>query len=132
MPGPPSHLCRGGALKNNREDGRRGEDLALAFLRRLDYRLVERNFRTRHGEVDLIFYDGETLVFVEVKLRRGTGFGEPVEAVTPPKQEKLRLVAEQYLAEYEPEFAEARFDVVGILLGANGCPTEVRHIPDAF
>ncbi|MBD0328260.1 MAG: YraN family protein [Pyrinomonadaceae bacterium] len=74
------------------------------------------------------------LVFVEVKLRRGTGFGDPLEAVTPRKRARIRLVAEQYLASKGEEFAagfdELRFDVVGILLGA-GKP-EVRHVENAF
>ena len=74
------------------------------------------------------------LVFVEVKLRRGMGFGDPLEAVTPRKRARIRLVAEQYLASKGEDFAttfdEVRFDVVGILLGA-GKP-EVRHVEDAF
>ncbi len=91
---------------------------------------MEKNYRTRRGEVDLILRHGSSLVFVEVKLRRGTGFGEPVEAVTVRKQERIRALAEHYLAVYEPEFEEVRFDVVGVLLGA-GRP-QVRHVPHAF
>lgn len=64
-----------------------------------------------------------------MKLRRSTSFGEPVEAVAPPKQEKLRLVAEEYLAEREPDFEELRFDVVSILQRSG---TEIAHITDAF
>ncbi len=77
---------------------------------------------------------GTTLVFVEVKLRRGTGFGEPLEAVTQRKQEQVRLMAEQYLAEKEPGFAESfeemRFDAVGILVGRGR--RGIRHVEDAF
>lgn len=73
---------------------------------------------------------GRTLVFVEVKLRRGTGFGDPLEAVTPRKQATIRILAEQYLLDREPDFDELRFDVVGILLG-KGTP-HVRHVEDAF
>ncbi len=77
---------------------------------------------------------GTTLVFVEVKLRRETGFGEPLEAVTPRKQEQVRLMAEQYLAEKEPGFAESfeemRFDAVGSLVGRGRL--NIRHVEDAF
>ena len=77
---------------------------------------------------------GATLVFVEVKSRRGTGFGEPLEAVTPRKQEQVRFMAERYLAEKEPGFAEnfeeMRFDAVGDLVGRGR--REIRHVEDAF
>jgi putative endonuclease len=111
--------------------GARGEELALAYLRRLGYALVERNYRTRRGEIDLILKDGTTLVFVEVKLRRGAGFGEPVEAVTPAKRRRLRLAADQYLAERRPECEEVRFDVVGILAPRRG-GLRIRHVREAF
>ncbi len=133
MPGTPFELRRGGGL-NQRRIGDRGEDLALRYLAKKGYAPVERNYRTRRGEIDLIVRRAKTLVFVEVKLRRGMGFGDPLEAVTPLKQAKIRRVAEQYLASkgegFTASFDELRFDVVGILLGA-GEP-EVRHVEDAF
>lgn len=92
---------------------------------------MERNYRTRYGELDLILRSGGTLVFVEVKLRRGREFGDPVEAVTQRKRAAVRSMAEQYLAEREPDFEELRFDVVGILASRSGQPT-IRHIQDAF
>jgi putative endonuclease len=97
---------------------------------RRGYELVERNFRTRYGELDLILRREHTLVVVEVKLRRGLGFGDPLEAVTPRKQSTIRSLAEQYLAEREPDFDTLRFDVVGILV-VKGAP-RVVHIEDAF
>ncbi len=76
------------------------------------------------------------LVFVEVKLRRGTEFGDPLEAITPRKQAKIRLVAEQYLQQkgedFVASFDEVRFDVVGILLLRGAEEPEVRHVEDAF
>ncbi len=116
-------------MKGRRADGERGENAALEFLESLGYILVERNFQTRYGEIDLVLRDGGTLVFCEVKLRRSASFGEPVEAVTAAKQSKLRIVAEEYLAEKEPEFLEARFDVVGILRRGRD---EIVHVTDAF
>ncbi|MDP8951493.1 MAG: YraN family protein, partial [Actinomycetota bacterium] len=74
MSGAPFELRRGGRL-NRRRIGERGESLALGYLAKKGYAPVERNYRTRHGEIDLIVREEKTLVFVEVKLRRGTGFG---------------------------------------------------------
>ncbi len=130
MQGPPPELRRGRGLSRKRA-GDRGEELALRYLQRRGYSLVARNYRRRGGEIDLILRQDETLVFVEVKLRRGIGFGDPVESVTPRKQARIRAVAEQYLAEEEPEFSEARFDVVGILSDDNR-PSRIQHIQDAF
>lgn len=115
---------------NTRRVGDRGEEIALRHLSGLGYELVERNYRTRYGEIDLILCDGETLIFVEVKLRRGTGHGDPLESVTPRKQEQVRAVAEQYLAEVEPGYGELRFDVIGILV--SGGHTSITHIKNAF
>ena len=119
---------------SNRETGERGEGLALRHLEGEGYEALERNYRTRYGEIDLVVRRGATLVFVEVKSRRGTGFGEPLEAVTPRKQEQVRLMAEQYLADKEPGFAESfeemRFDAVGILVGRGR--RGIRHVEDAF
>ena len=72
----------------------------------------------------------DTLVFVEVKLRRGTGFGDPLEAVTHRKQDTLRSVAEHYLYTREPPFDTLRFDVIGIL--ADRTEIRLHHIEDAF
>lgn len=118
------------ASRGSRGVGERGEELALSHLLAEGYSLVERNYRTRYGEIDLILADGDCLVFVEVKLRRGVGFGDPAEAVTLRKQQTIRFIAEQYIAEREPRFEEARFDVVGIL--GSGSSADLRHIPNAF
>jgi putative endonuclease len=129
VPGPPPELRWGRGL-NNRLSGTWGEELALRYLRRRGYTLVERNYRTRYGEVDLIVRHHDTLVFVEVKTRRGVGFGDPLEAVTPRKPATIRALAERYLSEREPDLDEVRFDVVGILAG-DGAP-RVTHIENAF
>ena len=119
---------------SRRETGALGESVALAYLVERGYKLVRRNYRTRYGEIDLILRAGGVLVFVEVKARRGMGYGDPLEAVTPAKQGRVRLMAEAYLAEQGPEFIEAfeeiRFDAVGVVVGAGG--NEVRHVEDAF
>ncbi|MDQ3862704.1 MAG: YraN family protein [Actinomycetota bacterium] len=94
------------------------------------YTLVERNYRTRRGEIDLIVRKDDTLGFAEVKLRRGTGFGDPLEAVTPRKQHTLRSIAEHYLYVRKPHFDSLRFDVIGILAARTGI--RVHHVEDAF
>ena len=129
MPRPPSELCRGGTL-TNKSSGAWGENLALRYLLRRGYRLVERNYRKRRGEIDLIVRNENSLVFVEVKLRRSTDFGDPLEAVTARKQATIRSLAEQYLADNQPDFDILRFDVVGILATDTG--TRIEHIEDAF
>lgn len=129
MQGSPSELCRGRGL-TRQSTGAWGEDLALRYLTRRGYTLVERNYRTRYGEIDLILRQGDALVFVEVKLRRGTGFGDPVEAVTARKQSTIRSLATQYLSDRDPDFETLRFDVIGILASDNR--VRIRHVEDAF
>src|SRR5215207_6210568 len=115
VPRPPPDLHWGGRL-TRKSSGAWGEDLALRYLTRRGYSLVERN-------------EG-ILVFVEVKLRRSTRFGDPLEAVTARKQATIRALAEQYLADNQPDFDIVRFDVVGIL--ATHTRTRIEHIEDAF
>jgi putative endonuclease len=102
----------------------------LRYLIQNGYTLVERNYRTRRGEIDLIVRKDDTLVFVEVKLRRGTGFGGPLEAVTPRKQHTLRSVAEHYLYTRSAHYDTLRFDVIGIL--ADRPKARLLHVEDAF
>jgi putative endonuclease len=129
LPGPPPELRRGRGL-NNRATGGLGEEIARRYLTRKGYEIVESNYRTRRGELDLISRHADTLVIVEVKLRRGTAYGDPLEAVTPRKQHAIRRMTEEYLAENAPDFQSLRFDVVGILL--RGGRPEITHVEDAF
>ena len=102
----------------------------MRYLIQNGYTLVERNYRTRRGEIDLIVRKDDTIVFVEVKLRRGTGFGGPLEAVTPRKQHTLRSVAEHYLYARRAHYDPLRFDVIGIL--ADRPKARLLHVEDAF
>jgi len=101
--------------------GRLGERLALEHYVRLGFRLVERNYRVRAGELDLIVYDGSTLVFAEVKTRRAGGW-DPFESITHAKQRRLRVLAATWLAGQTtpPHAREVRFDAVGVLIDARG------------
>lgn len=93
------------------EDGARAEQLAAAFLQRRGLTVVERNFRCRAGEIDLILRDGATLVFAEVRLRKGGAFGGAAASITPQKQRKLRLAAQCYLQSLPTE-PPCRFDAL--------------------
>jgi len=115
---------------NRRETGREGERLARRHLERLGYRVLDLNHRTRIGELDIVCEDDRTIVFVEVKARTSTDFGEPAEAVDLRKQAKLRRLAEEYLIEHGLEDHDARFDVLSVRLGA-GDPV-VEHLKGAF
>ena len=91
---------------------------------------MDQNYRTRKGELDLIASKDGTLVVVEVKLRRGTGFGDPLEAITPRKQRTIRAITEEYLLEKSPTFHTLRFDAIGILAPGEG--VRITHVQDAF
>jgi len=112
------------------ELGRRGEDTACAHLEGLGMQIVERNWRIRSGEIDIVARDRGTTVFVEVKARRSDLFGPPEESVTPTKQARLRRLAGEYLSERRPG-TPARFDVVSVFFTPDGA-SQVNYIPDAF
>ncbi|NHA66978.1 YraN family protein [Phycicoccus flavus] len=107
--------------------GAYGEDLACRYLREQGLEVVERNWRCEHGEIDVVARDGPCLVVVEVKTRRGTGFGDPVEAVTVAKALRLRRLAAAYVREHGPHRGPIRLDVVGVLC-LPGSPPRLRHV----
>jgi putative endonuclease len=95
--------------------GHGGEDLAAAYLQAVGYRILNRNYRTRLGEIDIVARDGDTLVFVEVKVRRSPNFGSAKAAVTAAKRRRLSMLALQYLKSPDGRrFSRARFDVVAV------------------
>jgi putative endonuclease len=109
--------------------GRYGEALAVRYLRERGMVVLDRNWRCEIGEVDIVARDGDCLVICEVKTRRSSGFGEPVEAVTFAKAMRLRHLAAAYLAGHGDRsgVAQVRVDVVGILCPP-GRPAVVRHV----
>ena len=97
------------------ETARRGEDAAAAYLERIGMEIVERNWRTRAGEIDIVALDGEELVFIEVKTRRSERTGTPDEAVSPAKQRRVAKLATSYLVQAGIGADTAvRFDAVAI------------------
>jgi putative endonuclease len=94
--------------------GAEGERAAEKYLRRQRYTILQRNYRCRAGEVDLIALDGYVVVFIEVKTRTQPGFGTPLEAVDLRKQRQIQRAAQYYLAQNRLQDRDARFDVVGV------------------
>jgi putative endonuclease len=111
--------------------GNRGEELAAAFLERNGFKLIERNFRCKGGEVDIVAMDGNTVVFIEVKSRRTLTYGVPQLAVTPFKQRQISKAALTWLARNHKHDSPARFDVIAILLTSD-YQHQIEHIKNAF
>ena len=111
--------------------GKKGEEVAVDYLQKKGYRIVERGYRLFRGELDIIAYDRATLVFVEVKTRAGTEFGLPEEAVTPAKQNQIKRIAQGYLMERGLGDPNCRFDVLAILINGDDGPV-ITHFEDAF
>lgn len=111
----------------SQEFGTRGEAEAVRLLKRQGYRILERNYRTRLGEIDIIAKDRHTIVFIEVKTRRTGRFGSPKAAVTPLKQRRLSKTALTYLKSTRQTSAHARFDVVAIDTTTGGGHEIIRN-----
>jgi putative endonuclease len=112
--------------------GQAGEAAAARFLARRGLVILARNLRSRLGEIDLVARDGATLVFVEVKARRGVLGDPPEAAVDARKRARLTRLALGYLAARRLGERSCRFDVVGVSLDEAGGVTRVRHLPHAF
>lgn len=107
--------------------GKFGEEVAVQHLRGAGMAVLDRNWRCRMGEIDVVARDGDSLVFCEVKTRRGARYGTPAEAVGPDKAQRLRNLAVQWLADSGSRARELRFDVVEVRLSTNR-GTEVQHL----
>ncbi len=112
--------------------GRSGEDVACDALRRRGYEILERRYRTRYGEIDIICRQGDLLVFVEVKARIGRQFGTALEAVTRSKQCRVAAMATDYLTRRHIAPCHCRFDVIGITYDEQGRVMETTIVPGAF
>lgn len=97
-----------------RSKGMHYEHLALKYLKKQGLTLVTKNFSSRYGEIDLIMQDKNTLVFVEVRYRKGNNYGSAAESVSVPKQQKIILCAQHYLNQTQLWHLDCRFDIVAI------------------
>ncbi|MDO4783542.1 MAG: YraN family protein [Propionibacteriaceae bacterium] len=108
--------------------GARGEDLAVDHLLSQGWVVIERNWRCRTGEIDIVAADPEgTVVFVEVKCRAGTGYGDPLEAITYAKARRLRQLAGLWLAEHGEGAPQVRLDAIGVIV-ARGQRPRIHHV----
>ena len=117
---------------DRRSVGERGEDAAVHFLKKQGLIIVERNVRSRLGEIDLVARDGQTLVFVEVKCLREPDGDPPQTAVTLDKRRRLGRLALGYLKLKRLGEVSCRFDVVAVTLDARNRVTDIRHLKHAF
>ncbi len=126
-PGPPvpRRLSARAAL------GAYGERVAVRLLTDQGLEVLDRNWRCRAGELDVVAREGPALVFCEDKTRRASGFGHPVEAVTAVKRRRLRQLARAWLDAHDHHAPDLRFDVIGVLVPRSG-PARVTHLRNAF
>ena len=115
-----------------RATGIKGEEEAARFLTRSGYAILDRNVRTRAGEIDLVAREGKTLVFVEVKTLRAIEGDPPQAAVNTRKQNRLGKLAHGYLKLKRIRQTPCRFDVVSVIVNDEGGVKAIRHIPNAF
>jgi putative endonuclease len=125
------HHARKRHMTEDHALGRRGEDLAHRFLRRAGMIVVDRNYRMASGagEVDLVAWDGDTLVFVEVKSRQTADYGSPDRAIGPNKHATLIRTAREYARHAEVPWERVRFDVVNVIFST---PPELTHLRDVL
>jgi putative endonuclease len=117
--------------ESRKAQGDASEDRACRHLEGAGFTIVERNFRTKGGEIDIVARKGDVLVFVEVRSREDADFGTPEESVTPAKRRRIVSAARQYLSKVPPStWREARFDVIAI--EGSGPTAVLRHYPAAF
>lgn len=122
---------------SNQQRGMRGENDAVAFLIGLGFVILDRNWRCRTGEIDIVAKDGDDLVFVEVKARTSLRYGHPFEAVTPKKVARLRQLAGLWREAHPLAAGSSRIDVVSVILGTGpgsslSRPTGIEHLRGVF
>ncbi len=115
---------------DNKQRGQIGEDLAVRHLQNQGYHILERNWRYSHAEVDIIAMDGEILVFIEVKTRSNTHFGQPEDFVSTKQADRLAKVANVYMEHIQHDW-EIRFDIIAIL-HTDHTTAQINHIKGAF
>jgi putative endonuclease len=125
------HWLKRGHVPVHLRHGSLGERAAREYLQRAGLKFLMRNFRTRRGEIDLVFRDADCLVFIEVKTRSDEGWSRPAAAVTARKRRLLSRAALDYLRRLRDPRVKIRFDIVEVLLN-DGAVCEVRHLPNTF
>jgi len=116
----------------NKDIGSLGENISESYLKNLGYRILEKNFRCKCGEIDLIATNNGYICFIEVKTRYGTNFGIPAESVTYSKQHKIHKTAQVYILRKNIIDYDFRFDVMEVILNGYDNDFSINHIEDAF
>jgi len=111
--------------------GQKGEDLAVQYLRKKNYNILLRNYRSPFGEIDIIGWDDDTLCFIEVRSRHSDWHGHPFESISKSKKRKILLTAKHYISKMDISDTACRFDVVSILPDDSG-QYAIDMIQDAF
>ena len=119
-------------MLDKKETGITGEEIAVRYLRNCGYTILEKNYRSRYGEADIIAKDNKYIVFIEVKTRHNDKFGLPRESVDMHKQNRVRCTAGIYMAKMKLYDCPIRFDVVEVILDANDRTKSVALIKNAF
>lgn len=117
--------------ENNFLTGKKGEEMAGRYLENKGFLIKERNFRTRFGEIDIVGFDKNILVFVEVKTKIGHEFGEPEEMINKGKLGKVRRMGEVYLQDKNLDVA-CRIDVVAVVLSGDGKIERIEHYENVY
>lgn len=113
---------------NNLAEGKRGEDLAASYLQKQGFKILDRNFRIRGGEIDIVGIDGDTLAFIEVKTRSSSVFGSPLESITPWKLRALIKTAQFYKLKHRNLPDLMRIDAVSVKIDYNTGTTEIELV----
>jgi putative endonuclease len=108
------------------DQGRQTEQACCDYLKEQGLKLLDKNFRGKHGEIDLIMLEGKTLVFVEVRYRKNKDYGGPLASITPQKQQRISATAELYLQQ-QPKYRHARIDVVGMTQKPQNSPESASN-----
>lgn len=117
--------------QTKKEVGKKGEEVAASFLRKKGYHILDKNFRCRLGEIDIIAQKDDQIVFVEVKTRKNLNFGLPQQAVTYFKKKRLTKLAQFYLAVHRLADFSCRFDVIAVMLNQDSVDS-VHLVENAF
>lgn len=121
-----------GVLTYKRAIGSEGEQIAVKFLKRNGYKILQRNYRCRIGEIDIICFDHGTVVFVEVKTRHGDLYGPPELSVTEAKKKRILRIASHYISKNKIEGIDLRFDVISIFITSAEKHPEITHFKNAI
>lgn len=117
--------------KTTGDIGREGEEVAAAYLESKGFIILDRNYFFEKAEVDIVAFDQQQIIFVEVKCRSGTYYGRPEEYVTPQKEKLIKKAAEAWVYERKMETALVRFDIISVVQAKKKAP-DITHFEDAF